>query len=62
MKAPALLLLCAACALAEVHTLTLAQALQRALEQNPDVMLARLEVQRSKSQVDRKSTRLNSSH
>ena len=45
MKAPALLLLCAACALAEVHTLTLSQALARALDQNPDVMLSRLEVQ-----------------
>ncbi|MFM2125436.1 MAG: hypothetical protein RL328_1887 [Acidobacteriota bacterium] len=52
MKAPALLLLCAACALAEVHTLTLAQALARALDQNPDVMLSRLEVQRSKAQIE----------
>ena len=52
MKAPALLLLCAVCALAEVHTLTLSQALARALDQNPDVMLARLEVQRSKAQIE----------
>ncbi len=52
MKLPALLLLCATCAFAEVHTLTLAQALDRALQQNPDVLLARLEVQRSKAQIE----------
>ena len=52
MKAPALLLAFTTCVFAEVHTLTLAQALQRALDQNPDVMLARLDVQRSKAQVD----------
>lgn len=51
MKAPYLLAFFAACAAGEVHTLTLRQALDRALEQNPDVLLARLEQQRARAQA-----------
>jgi outer membrane protein TolC len=51
MKAPFLLILLAACARAEVHTLTLRQALDRALRQNPDVLLARFEEQKARAQV-----------
>ncbi len=38
-------------ALAEVHTMTLRQALDTALAQNPDVVLARLDQQRAQQQV-----------
>src|SRR5262245_48631134 len=51
MKASVLLILFAAAASAEIHTLTLRQALDRALEQNPDVMLARIDEQKSRAQV-----------
>ncbi|MEO8096449.1 MAG: TolC family protein [Acidobacteriota bacterium] len=51
MKALVLLFLCASCAFAEVHTLTLEQALARALDQNPDVILARLDQQKARNQV-----------
>jgi outer membrane protein len=37
--------------LAEVHTMTLDQALTRALSENPDVVLARLDVARAKAQT-----------
>jgi outer membrane protein TolC len=50
MKVPALFLICTT-AFAEVHTLTLRQALDRALAQNPDVILTRLDAQKSKSQT-----------
>ncbi|MEO5923884.1 MAG: TolC family protein [Bryobacteraceae bacterium] len=53
MKVPAfLVLLSATSLLAEVHTMTLRQALERALAQNPDVMLARLDVTKSKAQSE----------
>lgn len=45
-------LVCAALASAEVHTLTLDQALERALAQNPDVVLARLNAQQSSARVE----------
>lgn len=51
MKTLLLLLLPAAYAHAELHTLTLRQALDRALEQNPDVLLARVDEQRARAQV-----------
>jgi len=47
-----LFLACFAAALhGEVHTLTLRQAVQRALEQNPDIALARLDEQRAAQSV-----------
>lgn len=52
MRVPALLFLLSASAFAEVHTMTLRQALDRALAQNPDVILARLDAQKSKFQTD----------
>jgi len=52
MKVPALLIFFAATAFAEIHTMTLRQALDRALGQNPDVLLARLDAQRSKFQTE----------
>jgi outer membrane protein len=45
------LFLCAVCALAEVKTMTLRQALELALAQNPDLMLARLDQQKARNQV-----------
>jgi outer membrane protein len=45
------LFICAACAVAEVKTMTLRQALDLALAQNPDLMLARLDQQKSRHQV-----------
>ncbi|HEY7334066.1 MAG TPA: TolC family protein [Bryobacteraceae bacterium] len=51
MKSPALLLLCALCCAAETRTLTLKQALDLALQQNPDLVIARLEQQRARNQV-----------
>src|SRR5579859_3467347 len=36
---------------AEVHTMTLRQAVNRALEQNPDIALARLDEQKAAAQV-----------
>ena len=52
MRASIYFFLCATTAFAEVHTMTLRQALDRALEQNPDVVLARLDAQKSKFQTD----------
>ena len=52
MKVPAFLIFCATSLFAEVHTMTLRQALDRALAQNPDVVLARLDAQKSKFQTD----------
>jgi outer membrane protein len=52
MRVPAFLILFSATAFAEVHTMTLAQALDRALAQNPDVILARLDAQKSKFQTE----------
>ncbi len=51
MKSLALLLLCALGAAAEVKTLTLRQAIEFALNQNPDVILARLDQQKARYQV-----------
>ncbi len=51
MKALAVLLLFSLCAAAEVRTLTLRDALDIALKQNPDVILARLDQQRARAQV-----------
>jgi len=51
MKALAVFLLSALCAAAEVRTLTLRDALDIALKQNPDVILARLDQQRARAQV-----------
>src|SRR5258708_33890649 len=56
MKLPAVLLLLAACAsaplaLSETRTMTLRQALDQALAQNPDLLLARLDQQKAHSQV-----------
>ncbi|MEO8377777.1 MAG: TolC family protein [Candidatus Sumerlaeota bacterium] len=52
MRVPVTFLLFAATAFAEVHTMTLRQALDRALQQNPDVILARLDAQKSKFQTE----------
>lgn len=51
MRVPAFLFFLTTTAFAEVHTMTLRQALDRALAQNPDVVLARLDAQKSKSQT-----------
>jgi outer membrane protein len=51
MKALAVFFLSALCASAEVRTLTLRDALDIALKQNPDVVLARLDQQRARAQV-----------
>ena len=51
MKALAVFFLSALCASAEVHTLALRDALDIALQQNPDVVLARLDQQRARAQV-----------
>lgn len=51
MKISILFLLIAACASAEVKTVTLRQALDLALAQNPDLLLARLDQQKARSQV-----------
>jgi len=51
MKALAVFFLSALCACAEVHTLTLRDALDIALKQSPDVVLARLDQQRARAQV-----------
>jgi outer membrane protein TolC len=51
MKTPVVLLLLAASAFAEVRMLTLRQALDVALQQNPDLVLARLDQQRARAQV-----------
>jgi outer membrane protein len=51
MKALAVFFLSTLCACAEVRTLTLREALDIALKQNPDVVLARLDQQRARAQV-----------
>lgn len=51
MKVPVVFFLFALCAAAEVRTLTLRDALDIALKQNPDVVLARLDQQRARAQV-----------
>jgi outer membrane protein TolC len=51
MKAPVVFFLLAVCASAEVHTLTLREALDIALKQNPDVILARLDQRHARAQV-----------
>jgi outer membrane protein TolC len=51
MKALAVFFLSALCASAEVRTLTLRDALEIALKQNPDIILARLDQQRARAQV-----------
>ena len=51
MKAPVVFFLIAFSAAAEVRTLTLRDALDIALKQNPDVILARLDQQRARAQV-----------
>ncbi len=51
MKYPVLFLASALLAAAETKTLTLKQALDVALEQNPDVLLARLDQQKARDQV-----------
>ncbi len=51
MKAPVLFFLVTVSALAEVRTLTLREALEIALKQNPDVILARLDQRRARAQV-----------
>jgi outer membrane protein TolC len=51
MKAPVAFFLIAFSAAAEVRTLTLRDALDIALKQNPDVILARLDQQRARAQV-----------
>jgi outer membrane protein len=51
MKLPVLLLACALSVFAEVKTMTLRQALDMALAQNPDVMLARLDQQKARNQI-----------
>src|SRR5690349_17897193 len=52
MKLSFLVVLGSSLAFAEVHTMTLAQALARAAEQNPDVLLTRLDQRRAQIQVD----------
>jgi outer membrane protein TolC len=51
MKASVVFFLLAICASAETHTLTLRDALDIALKQNPDVILARLDQERARAQV-----------
>jgi outer membrane protein len=51
MKIPLVLLTCALSAFAEMKTMTLRQALEIALAQSPDVMLARLDQQKARNQV-----------
>jgi len=46
-----LLLLCALSAFGEVHVMTLKQAVAVAIEQNPDVVMARLDRQKARDQV-----------
>ena len=51
MRSLAILFFFAACLFAEVKTLTLRQALDLALAQNPDILLARLDQQKARAQV-----------
>ena len=52
MRIPAAILLCALTCTAETRTLTLKQALDLALQQNPDLVIAKLDEQRAKLQID----------
>jgi outer membrane protein len=51
MRILAVLFLCAISAFAEIKTLTLREALDQALAQNPDVLLARLDQQKARDQI-----------
>src|SRR5580658_11292457 len=51
MKIPAMMLLAALTCAGQTRTLTLRQALELALQQNPDVVIARLDQQRARDQV-----------
>jgi hypothetical protein len=51
MKFPLFLASLAICGAAEVKTLTLRQALEQVLLQNPDVLLARLDQQKARDQI-----------
>ncbi len=51
MRIPAVLFLCAISAFAEIKTMTLREALDLALAQNPDVLLARLDQQKARDQI-----------
>lgn len=51
MKRFALFLFACVCASAEVRTMTLRQALDLALQQSPDLMLARLDQAKARNQV-----------
>ena len=51
MKASVIILFLPLCALAEIRTMTLRQALDVAVEQNPEVVLARLDRQKARDQV-----------
>jgi outer membrane protein TolC len=51
MKASVLFLFAATCAMAEVHTMTLEQALERALQQNPDVIIDTLNQRSAEARV-----------
>jgi outer membrane protein len=51
MRTISCIFLCAAWAFAEVKTMTLRQALDLALAQNPDLMLARLDQQKARNQI-----------
>src|SRR5215469_17499530 len=51
MKTPAVFFVFCLCASAETRTLTLSQALDLALQQNPDLVISRLDQQRAHDQV-----------
>ncbi len=51
MRTISVFLLAAVCALAETKTMTLREAIDMALAQNPDVMIARLDQQKAREQV-----------
>ena len=51
MKAFAVFLLFSLCAAAEVRVMTLREVIAMALEQNPDVIVARLDGQKARAQV-----------
>src|SRR5271155_3137658 len=51
MRTFVVLFLCTVCAFAETKTLTLREAIDIALAQNPDLMLARLDQQKARQQI-----------
>src|SRR5437762_12948062 len=51
MRTLAVFLLCTVCGLSEVKTMTLRQALDVALAQSPELLLARLDQQKARAQV-----------